>query len=257
MAGRLIRQVMFLVALAVQPWIPAVRAQQDLCDQLTWAELKGDLDPRNHAGFEPLPQHLSTKNDLYLRTEVLDSLLRMTEAARSAGITLSVISATRDWNHQRRIWNGKWASPRFMGFEPLERAASILEFSSMPGSSRHHWGTDVDLNALENAYFEHGEGALVYRWLFEHAHTFGFVQVYGDQRNGRTGYREEKWHWSFWPLAEPLLHCYVRLRPADAFSGFQGAELSDSLRIFEEYVLGIDGPDGRPFILSESPRITW
>ncbi|MBK8672515.1 MAG: D-alanyl-D-alanine carboxypeptidase family protein [Bacteroidetes bacterium] len=28
----------------------------------------------------------------------------------------------------------------------------------MPGSSRHHWGTEVDINALSNAYFSTGEG---------------------------------------------------------------------------------------------------
>jgi LAS superfamily LD-carboxypeptidase LdcB len=166
----------------------------------------------------------------------------MAAAARAEGINLHVVSAMRTWSHQRRIWNGKWNSARFMGFTGAARAAEILRYSSMPGSSRHHWGTDVDLNALENEYFESGAGAAVYAWLLENAYTYGFVQVYGDMRNGRTGYQEEKWHWSYWPLAEDFLSCYLELCPEEAFAGFEGASYSDSLCIIDRYVQGIDGP---------------
>ncbi|NJK84501.1 MAG: M15 family metallopeptidase [Saprospiraceae bacterium] len=41
---------------------------------------------------------------------------------------------------------------------PQERALKILKYSSMPGTSRHHWGTDIDLNSFSNSYFEQGEG---------------------------------------------------------------------------------------------------
>ena len=61
-------------------------------------------------------------------------------------------------------------------------------------------------------------------------------------RNGRTGYQEEKWHWSYWPLAKGYLRCYLDLSPEEAFSGFEGAAYSDSLGIIDRYVQGIDGP---------------
>lgn len=219
----------------------AVCAQAE-CSGITWAELKGDIDPSQHPGFAPVPSHLTYKSGIYLRTEALEALEAMSAAARADGINLQVVSAMRTWSHQRRIWNGKWNSTRFMGFTGAARASEILRYSSMPGSSRHHWGTDVDLNALENEHFESGPGAAVYAWLLKNAYDYGFVQVYGDMRNGRTGYQEEKWHWSFWPLAEGYLRCYLDLCPEEAFAGFEGAVYSDSLRIIDRYVQGIDGP---------------
>lgn len=32
----------------------------------------------------------------------------------------------------------------------------------MPGTSRHHWGSDVDLYALDDIYFEYGDGEIIY-----------------------------------------------------------------------------------------------
>ena len=218
-----------------------VRAQAE-CSSITWPELKGDVDPCWHPSFTAVPDHLTQKSNIYLRTEALEALEDMAAAARVNGINLQVVSAMRTWSHQRRIWNGKWNSTRFMGFTGAARASEILRYSSMPGSSRHHWGTDVDLNALDNEHFENGPGAVVYAWLLDNAYDFGFVQVYGDMQNGRTGYQEEKWHWSYWPLAEGYLRCYLDLCPEEAFSGFEGAAYSDSLGIIDRYVQGIDGP---------------
>lgn len=222
----------------VQP----VFTQNADCPQITWSELKGDLNPATHPGFAVIPASLTHKNNIYLRSEALEALEAMAGDAAADGVQLNVISAMRTWSHQKRIWDGKWNSPRFMGFVGSERAEEILRYSSMPGSSRHHWGTDVDLNSLENSYFETGTGLIVYEWLTAHAAQYGFVQVYGDMVNGRTGYQEEKWHWSFWPLASRYLDCYLMLRPEDGFSGFEGADYSDSLRIIDRYVRGIDGP---------------
>ena len=33
----------------------------------------------------------------------------------------------------------------------------------MPSTSRHHWGTDLDLNNLNNSYFTSGKGKKIYK----------------------------------------------------------------------------------------------
>ena len=220
----------------------ALQAQDTACTQLTWSELTGNVDPAAHPEFALIPAHLTHKNKIYLRAEALEALEAMTRDASAEGVELNVVSAMRTWSHQRSIWNRKWNSPRFMGFTGAQRAQEILRYSSMPGTSRHHWGTDVDLNSLENSYFESGPGSTVYAWLTAHAAEYGFVQVYGDMANGRTGYQEEKWHWSFWPLASGFLECYLSLRPDAGFSGFEGAHFGDSLQVIDRYVRGIDAP---------------
>jgi LAS superfamily LD-carboxypeptidase LdcB len=109
----------------------------------------------------------------------------------------------------------------------------------MPGTSRHHWGTDIDLNSLENSYFEVGEGLKVYQWLLQHAHEFGFCQPYTSKATGRTGYEEEKWHWSYTPLSVPLLQQYMNTITLEDISGFQGSETAAQLDVINTYVAGV------------------
>ncbi len=119
-----------------------------------------------------------------------------------------VRSSTRNFFDQKQIWDEKWrAAASNPGcrtdkdtHDPRAKALCILMYSSMPGTSRHHWGTDFDLQVLNNDYYERGKGREIHRWLSQNAHRYGFCQPFTAGRSG--GYREEKWHWSYAPLAE-------------------------------------------------------
>ena len=103
----------------------AVHAQAE-CSSITWPELKGDVDPSQHPGFALVPDHLTYKQGIYLRTDALEALEAMAAAARVDGVNLQVVSAMRTWSHQRRIWNGKWNSARFMGFTGAQVDALLI-----------------------------------------------------------------------------------------------------------------------------------
>jgi LAS superfamily LD-carboxypeptidase LdcB len=229
-------------SIAVKPH-PDTTAMKDVCSGIDSLHLAGQFNPAEDSSFAVIPNRFTPKKQIFLKREALDSFELMWNSARDEGIELTILSAARNWTYQRGIWNRKWNGTRYAEFEGRERAIEILKYSSMPGSSRHHWGTDVDLNAFENEWFESDAvGISTYAWLRQHAHKFGFHQVYGDQTNGRTGYREEKWHWSYLPLAMPLLDCYLADPPMDAFEQFEGAQWADSIGIVEFYVQGVDLP---------------
>jgi len=83
-----------------------------------------------------------------------------------------------------------------------ERMYAILRWSALPGASRHHWGTDIDLCNLENNFFLTKSGKRIYEWLLKNAYLYGFCQTYTSLKEGeRTGYNEEKWHWSYQPTS--------------------------------------------------------
>ncbi len=182
----------------------------------------------------------------YLRKEAYEAFVRMRIAAKQDGVSLVIISATRNFEAQKRIWENKWEGRTVVEGKNLttisnlkERARLILLYSSMPGTSRHHWGTDMDLNALENSYFDSGDGLKAYQWLTTHAVEFGFCQPYTSKRNGRTGYEEEKWHWSYLPLSSELLKSYVNLIKYTHINGFKGSETASKLKAIQNYVQGI------------------
>jgi len=109
----------------------------------------------------------------------------------------------------------------------------------MPGSSRHHWGTDMDLNDLNNPSFEKGgKYEKVYKWLEDHAAEYQFGQPYTAGRP--SGYQEEKWHWSYLPLSKKFLAIYRQNLSEKDIQGFRGAETATEIGIVKNYVLGIN-----------------
>ena len=81
----------------------------------------------------------------------------MYNAALLEGVELKIVSGTRNFHQQKSIWERKW-NANIKSMDSLSSVKEILKYSSMPCTSRHHWGTDIDLNDLNNSYFEYGKG---------------------------------------------------------------------------------------------------
>lgn len=211
--------------------------------------IMGKFNPENHPDFLEIPEIYRDGQVRYMRRDAFEAFQMMYVEALKEGVKLRIVSATRNFDHQKRIWENKWTGKTTIetGANALKiypdaskRALKILEYSSMPGTSRHHWGTDVDFNALNNAWFENGEGQRVYQWLTAHASNFGFCQPYtalGEKR--LTGYQEEKWHWTYVPVASEIQKKAQLLLKNEVITGFLGAETAIELDVVGKYVWGI------------------
>ena len=80
----------------------------------------------------------------------------MQVAAAYEGFNLQAASSWRSFERQLAIWNGKWRGERplldadnqpldALQLDDMERLHAILRWSALPGTSRHHWGTDLDI----------------------------------------------------------------------------------------------------------------
>lgn len=211
--------------------------------------LMGKFNPSRHKDFTTIPTKHASYKGMLMRKDAYSQFVKMYEAARKEGIYLKIISATRPFHHQKRIWDAKWTGKRAVDGkllakavrDPEARALKILRWSSMPGTSRHHWGTDVDLNNLNNSYFEKGTGKKMYDWLVQNAATYGFCQVYSPKDDKRPyGYQEEKWHWSYIPISKKLTNLYQEKIKNGDIQGFEGAESAELIDVVQKYVLGIN-----------------
>ena len=212
--------------------------------------LMGHFDPKQDDRFVVIDSQYADQKGRLLRKEAYLAFINMHQAASEEGIDLVIKSATRNFDYQKGIWERKWtgesklssgvdASAKF-GLAK-ERAQQILKYSSMPGTSRHHWGTDIDLNSFNNTWFESGQGLLVFNWLEENAHKFGFCRPYTEKDSLRpNGYNEEKWHWSYLPLADSLTKQSRKLLNSKMIKGFLGSETANELNVINHYVLGIN-----------------
>jgi LAS superfamily LD-carboxypeptidase LdcB len=208
-------------------------------DTLLIKYLLGKIDYTKYPYFTSISTEHCTK-PTYLHKETYKKFKEMFTAAKKDGVVLKIISGTRNFNEQKGIWERKWAT-NIKTMDSISAAKKILLYSSMPTTSRHHWGTDMDINSLENSYFESGQGLKEYNWLKKNASKYGFCQVYTDKKTvARDGYQLEKWHWSYIPLASQYLKKYNQLIDYSLIKGFQASNLASKLRAIEEYVNGID-----------------
>ncbi|WHP47678.1 M15 family metallopeptidase [Mannheimia bovis] len=166
-----------------------------------------------------LPNLLSDQH--FLQPEVVESFLALQQGAKEAGFNLQPASTFRDFERQKLIWNMKFNGERkvhddngtaidMSQLSDFEKCQAMLRWSAVPGSSRHHWGTEIDIfdpDLLpENTqlllepweYLEGGYFAELTEWLHAHAEQFGFYFPF-DGTHNRVGF--EPWHISYRPIA--------------------------------------------------------
>ena len=226
-------------------------AQQIQRDAEEKLYLMGKFDPAQRADFILVPEQnaIIGADKMYLRKETLDAFIQMATVAESEGIELKIASATRNFDSQQKLWNERWSQATVVekqnintsnpdGFSVFKK---ILEYVAVPGTSRHHWGTDIDLNGANLAYFTTETGIREYMWLVKNAGTFGFCQTYRAREfDKRTGYNEEKWHWSYLPLAGIFTQDYKRLIKNEDINGFLGDEYVLGQDLVNQYALNIN-----------------
>lgn len=155
--------------------------------------------------------------DINLREEAHDAFVEMRKAALADGIDIKIVSSYRSFDRQAAIFERKYLKYTDDGMEPLDAIEKIIEYSTIPGTSRHHWGTDVDLidgspkvdgDVLVASKFEtEGPYEKFKLWMDENSEKFNYYLVYTNNPK-RRGFKYEPWHYSYAPLSKPMLKTF-------------------------------------------------
>ena len=115
---------------------------EKIIDDETDSYTKRDYDPLILIG-KGTPKFVGS--DFLMLPEVESALKKMTKAAKKEGIKIKVVSAYRSYDRQKVIWNSKFVKFKKEGFKSSAIIDQIIKYSTIPGTSRHHWGTDIDI----------------------------------------------------------------------------------------------------------------
>jgi hypothetical protein len=189
-----------------------------------------------------------------LRQRASEAFLDMRSDAAKAGISLYSVSSYRSFEYQRGIWNRKFNKLARKRVSADKAVRQIIRYSAIPGTSRHHWGTDLDVtdtsrpqvgDILQAKHFREG-GAFeaLGNWLNGNADKYGFYEVYTDDPD-RKGFEYEPWHLSFAESSRPFLVQYLMLQLGDylADKTIEGSDCfsEEFLSHYRnDYVLGIN-----------------
>ena len=166
----------------------------------------------------------SLDNKCLIHTEIMEPFNLLKAAAGKQGFDLRIASGFRSYERQLLIWNEKALGKRevldyhgqsmdFHSLSEAQKVFAILRWSALPGCSRHHWGTDIDVwdaSAVPEKYqpqlitAEYDVGGPFYelsKWLKINSINFNFNTPYSVDNGGVA---IEPWHLSYTPIAEKL-----------------------------------------------------
>ncbi|MCL1060035.1 M15 family metallopeptidase [Shewanella gelidimarina] len=171
--------------------------------------------------------HLIECYGYLLEQETANAFDRMRTAAEKEGLAIEICSAFRDFDRQQLIWNAKASGTRVLlnkdaqpvdidGKTAEQIMALILLWSALPGTSRHHWGTDIDifdsnkiskhdLQLIPQEYQLNGPCYNLSLWLMSNAQHFGFYLPF---QQGLSGVSAEPWHLSYYPVSKHYVDAF-------------------------------------------------
>lgn len=182
--------------------------------ELTVAKILGKEEPFS---LVQVPKEYGRQK---VQKEVLDAFIRMSDAAADGvpehvygeevlpvgnGVDrLRIQSGYRSYKNQRYNVESK------LGKRTL---SNILESIAFPGTSRHGWGTEIDVKEVGFVSYdaETSQQRAAADWLVKYAHYFGFCIPYDKDRTEGTdfGITHEPWHISYKPISSIYYDFYV------------------------------------------------
>ena len=151
-------------------------------------------------------------NEAYLKFK------QMQNDAKKEGVEIEIVSGYRSYEKQKDIWNNKYNKNFENGILGIKNINRIIQYSTLPGTSRHHWGTDIDIIdkrfvpkgdlLIEKNYAENGIYSQLFYWMKKNSKKYGFYLVYDDSPK-RKGFKFEPWHYSYKPLSVIFLRRFI------------------------------------------------
>ncbi|QWV05694.1 M15 family metallopeptidase [Pseudoalteromonas shioyasakiensis] len=213
--------------------------------------------------------HLVELQHHRLHRDIVDDFLALQQGAKEAGIDLTIASSFRDFQRQSAIWNAKFQGLRpvytlaqktvdLESLSDIEKCHAIMLYSALPGASRHHFGTDLDiydnrpidddyqLQLTPDEYSATGPFAKLAAWLDDNLEKYGFYRPYLEYKGGVA---PEPWHISHINASHKMMQylSVETLQQCIEQSELIGKQaiLAELNTLYERYVLNINTPKSK------------
>ncbi len=171
-------------------------------------------------GIDTSCQHIAVP----VHKDLVAPLRELQVLASNVGFDLQVASGWRSFDRQLAIWNKKARGIAVVldndekpldiqGMSEGQLVLSILRWSALPGGSRHHWGSDIDvfdkkampldyqLQLTKSETVQGGVFSDFYQWLNAEL-AKPSADFFRPFLTDKGGVAPEPWHLSYQPLAQ-------------------------------------------------------
>ena len=153
--------------------------------------------------WNPLPEDFSVhltelRNGHAIDERAYCDLQSMMDAARSEGLSPLLCSSYRSIEKQEYLYNKKVSYYLSQGYSQTDSENEAAKWIAKPGTSEHHTGLALGIVSMNYQLLdEEQENTPEQQWLMEHAHEYGFILRYPQNKSEITGIYYEPWHYRY------------------------------------------------------------
>lgn len=134
----------------------------------------------------------------FVDARIVEDAKKMLEDAEKEGLNMYIVSAHRDYEAQREVFNTTMTQWISQGSTPLEAYEETKKSVAVPGTSEHASGLAMDITSgqygeLDEKQAETAEA----KWLAENCWKYGFILRYPLDKSDITGIVFEPWHYRY------------------------------------------------------------
>ena len=158
-----------------------------------WELTLVNLQYRLPEDYKPTLQAAVEGSSVQLDARVAPFYAEMYAAAKADGCTLTPYSGYRTFARQQENFDRKVAHYVSQGLSEAEATAQTQTRILPAGASEHNMGFAMDIVSASADFISTKE----FSWLSAHAHEYGFILRYPENKTEITGVMYEPWHWRF------------------------------------------------------------
>lgn len=158
-----------------------------------WELTLVNLQYRLSEDYKPTLQAAVEGSSVQLDARVAPFYAEMYAAAKADGCTLTPYSGYRTYARQQENFDRKVSYYVSQGFSEADATAKTQTRILPAGASEHNMGFAMDIVSASADFISTKE----FSWLSAHAHEYGFILRYPENKTEITGVMYEPWHWRF------------------------------------------------------------
>lgn len=158
-----------------------------------WELTLVNLQYRLPEAYKPALKAAVEGSAVQLDERIAPYYAEMYAAAKADGCTLTPYSGYRTYARQQENFDRKVAYYVSQGLSETEATAKTQTRILPAGASEHNMGLAMDIVSASADFVSTKE----FSWLLEHAHEYGFILRYPENKTDITGVMYEPWHWRY------------------------------------------------------------
>ncbi len=147
---------------------------------------------------EYAPELAQIREGAFVDARIEEETKQMLKDAGEEGLDMYIVSAYRDYETQREVFNTTMVDWISQGYSPLEAYEETKKSVAVPGTSEHASGLALDITSAQYGELDEKQAETEEaKWLAQNCWKYGFILRYPPEKSDITKIIFEPWHYRY------------------------------------------------------------